>query len=152
VAVSVSVKCLITMHQLLQSVAGPALIMDKSILKILNLQINRQPRKVEGAVRIAKVACGAFHNLLLTWWVRARCLLGIDVSSGCIEGHRAWIEVLLQQTRPATGMPSEHRKVHVLPAGMARCMLGASTTLVRCASARCLPACAVSQCRSHCVR
>ncbi len=32
-----------------------------------SMDVNRSPRKVEGATGIAKIACGAFHNLLLSW-------------------------------------------------------------------------------------
>ena len=31
-----------------------------------SMQVDRQPRKVEGTGNIAKIACGAFHNLALT--------------------------------------------------------------------------------------
>jgi hypothetical protein len=31
-----------------------------------SMQVDRAPRKVPGAAGIAKIACGAFHNLALT--------------------------------------------------------------------------------------
>lgn len=34
-----------------------------------SMEVNRSPRKVEGATDIAKIACGAFHNLLLSWYL-----------------------------------------------------------------------------------
>lgn len=34
-----------------------------------SMNVNRNPRKVDGAKNIAKIACGAFHNLALSWSV-----------------------------------------------------------------------------------
>lgn len=31
-----------------------------------SMKVDRRPRKIEGATKIAKVVCGAFHNLALT--------------------------------------------------------------------------------------
>ena len=32
-----------------------------------SMTVNRKPRPVDGAKNIAKIACGAFHNLALSW-------------------------------------------------------------------------------------
>ena len=33
-----------------------------------SMDVNRKPRLVKGATNIAKIACGAFHNLALDWY------------------------------------------------------------------------------------
>ena len=34
-----------------------------------SMNVNRHPRPVPGATNIAKIACGAFHNLAFSWYV-----------------------------------------------------------------------------------
>ena len=33
-----------------------------------SMNVNRHPRPVPGATNIAKIACGAFHNLAFSWY------------------------------------------------------------------------------------
>ena len=39
-----------------------------------SMQVDRTPRKVPGAVNVAKIVCGAFHNLALDKCARLACL------------------------------------------------------------------------------
>ncbi len=63
-----------------------------------SMQVDRAPRKVPGAAGIAKIACGAFHNLALT---RCPAALSPPRSGACLLPHVVRVGPTLNPLDPA---------------------------------------------------
>jgi hypothetical protein len=69
-----------------------------------SMQVDRAPRKVPGAAGIAKIACGAFHNLALT---RCPAALSPPRSGACLLPHVVRVGPHAQSTRPCPRLGTE---------------------------------------------